>query len=308
MRVTPTRLALTGLVVLLLGGSLLAGYVVDLTAARPRVVLPSPLSTDAVSGRSATAMSDPGPNSPNSPPGPPDSAGAEPLPGAANPSATSAGSAGPAPNSVDPQGAAQNSPGGTPPSEAAGATAFSPSLCDGPPPDDLPVTPLDGSARGVNGWKLQAGWSYFTDGSGFHVAVPDGWTHQLIGTTHCFRGPRNARTITLDAARDPTTDPLTVARAEETRLAASRMLPGYALVGVDQVPLLNKAADWEYRYNSANGTARHSVFRWFVMGGRAYALGWSTTEKTWTADLTKIRMIRSTFYSSRPTPSPSTGP
>jgi hypothetical protein len=159
---------------------------------------------------------------------------------------------------------------------------------------------MDGSARGVNGWNLQTGWSYFTDGSGFHIAVPNGWTHQRIGTTHCFRGPRNSRTITLDAARDPAADPLAVARAEETRLASSGALPGYALVDVEQVPLLNKAADWEYRHDSPSGTSRHSVFRWFVMGSRAYVLGWTTTEKAWNNDLTKIRMIRSTFYSSRP--------
>jgi hypothetical protein len=167
---------------------------------------------------------------------------------------------------------------------------------------------VNGSARGVSGWNLQAGWSYFSDGSGFHIAVPNGWTYQRIGTTYCFRGPRNARTITLDTARDPAADPATEARAEEGRHATSGALPGYALVGVSQVPLLLKAADWEYRYLSASGTTRHAVFRWFVMGGRAYALGWSTTEKSWNADLTKIQMIRSTFYSRHSTASPQSPP
>jgi hypothetical protein len=160
----------------------------------------------------------------------------------------------------------------------------------------------------VNGWNLQTGWSYFTDGSGFHIAVPNGWTYQRIGTTHCFRGPRNARTITLDTARDPAADPATEARAEESRHATAGALPGYALVGVNQVPLLLKAADWEYRYLSANGAARHAVFRWFVMGGRAYVLGWTTTEKSWNADLAKIQMIRGTFYLSRSTQSPPRSP
>ncbi|GIF36123.1 hypothetical protein Axi01nite_04340 [Actinoplanes xinjiangensis] len=294
VRVTPARLALTGVVVLLLlGGSLLAGYVAELTGARPRVFVPSPLSTETAQERSTNSASDPVPNSPpfgpvggspstgvpgspETPAGPPDPNGGE-----------SAGSLGPAPASSDPQ------------TTSSAASAFSPSLCDSPPPDGLPVTPLDGSARGVNGWNLQAGWSYFTDGSGFHIAVPNGWTHQRIGTTHCFRGPRNGRTITLDAARDPAADPLAEARAEESRLATSGALPGYTLVGVGQVPLLLKAADWEYRYRSASGSARHAVFRWFVMGGRAYALGWATAEKSWSADLAEVQMIRSTFYTIR---------
>ncbi|WP_239143831.1 hypothetical protein [Actinoplanes philippinensis] len=241
----------------------------ELTSARPRVFVPSPLSTDTNQDPPVTATSNPAPNS--SPLGPPAPTGV--------PSST--GSSGP-----------------------DTSAAFSPSHCDSPPPGDLPVTPLDGAARGVNGWDLQAGWSYFTDGSGFHIALPDGWSHQRIGTTHCFRATRSTRTITLDTAGDPAADQVAVARAEESRLATSGGLPGYELIGVTPVPLLHKAADWEYRYQSTSGAARHAVFRWFVMGGRAYVLGWTTTEKAWNTDLIKIQLIRSTFYSSRSTSSP----
>ncbi|WP_433797900.1 hypothetical protein [Actinoplanes sp. CA-252034] len=289
---------MTGLVVLLLGGSLLAGYVAERTSARPQVYLPSPLSTDTSRDSPGITTTDPAPDS--SPLGPP---GAAPSTGG-NGTDTSTGPVGPGLASADPQGTSPTPAGTASSAESTVAPAFSPSLCDSPPPDGLPVTPLEDAARGVNGWDLQAGWSYFTDGSGFRIAVPDGWTHQRIGTTHCFRAPRNARMITLDVARDPAVDQVTAARAEENRLAASGALPGYELVGVTSVPLLHKAADWEYRYRSASGAARHAVFRWFVMGGRAYALGWSTTEKTWSTDLVKIQMIRGTFYSSRSTPSP----
>lgn len=297
-RVTHARLAVTALVVLLLSGSLLASYVVERTTARPQVFLPTPLSTEASPDPSPTSM-----------PGAPTTTSAATDPGLPGALGTSNASAGPGTTSVAPEQPPASS-GVTSASEPAVAPvqAFSPSLCDSPPPDDLPVTPLAGAAQGVSGLNLQSGWSYFTDGSGFHIAVPDGWTYQLIGTTHCFRSPRNARTLTLDAARDPAADPVTESRAEESRLAASGELPDYALIGVNPVPLLNKAADWEYRYRSAVGATRHAVFRWFVMGGRAYALGWSTTEKAWTADLPKIQMIRSTFYSKRSTPSPQSGP
>lgn len=47
IRVTQARLVATGLVVLLLGGSLLAGYVTELNEPSPQVFLPAPSSTSA---------------------------------------------------------------------------------------------------------------------------------------------------------------------------------------------------------------------------------------------------------------------
>lgn len=181
------------------------------------------------------------------------------------------------------------------------AVAYSPVRCDAPPPAGLPKTPQKAAARGVNGLTLQAGWSYFNDSTGFHIAVPDGWTYQRIGTTYCFRSPRSTRVMTLDTARDPAADPLAASQAEESRIAGSGNPPGYALIGIAQVPLLNKAADWEFRYHSRSGTPRQAGVRWFVTSGRAYTLGWSTTAKNWKPDLIKIQMIRGTFYTKRPT-------
>jgi serine/threonine protein kinase len=278
IRVTPARLTVTGLVVLLLGGSLVAGYVAELTGARPQVVLPSPLSsasppTPAESPGHQPGATVPVPTSPPFVPGVPD------------------------PTVVPPASPASSGPATTD-SVAPAVRPFSPLTCDAPSPASLPLTPLRGATRGVNGWTLQTGWSYFSDGSGFHIAVPDGWTHQRIGTTHCFRSPRGNRVMTVDTGRDPAVDPLTASRDAEHRLAASGALTGYELIGLAAVPLLNRAADWEYRHQASSGAARHTVIRWFLIGGKAYVLGWSTPEKTWKSDLSRIQMVRSTFYSS----------
>lgn len=180
---------------------------------------------------------------------------------------------------------------------------FSPIVCDVPPPDDVPVAPRDRAARGVNGWALQAGWSYFTDGSGFHIPVPDGWTYQRIGATYCFREPGGPRVLSLDVGRQARTDPLRGCRAEERRLRQTGRVRDYALIAIAPVTLLHKAADWEYRYRGDTGILRRATTRWFSAGGRAYALGWSTTEATWAAEFSKIQMIRSTFYTDGPTAS-----
>jgi serine/threonine protein kinase len=279
MRVTPARLTVTGLVVLLLGGSLVAGYVAELTGARPQVFLPSPLSSvspvpaDSPGHQPGAITPGPVPTSPPFVPGVPD------------------------PTVVPSASPALSGPAATTEPVAPAVRPFSPLTCDSPSAPDLPLTPLRGATRGVNGWTLQAGWSYFSDGSGFHIAVPDGWTHQRIGTTHCFRSPRGIRVMTVDTGRDPAADPLTASQDAERRLVTSGALTGYELIGLASVPLLHRAADWEYRYQASGGAARHTVIRWFLIGGKAYVLGWSTPEKNWKSDLSRIQMIRSTFYS-----------
>ena len=330
-RVARARLAITGLVVLFAAGSLLTGYVAELDEPRPRVFFPSPESTVPSLSASSGSWPSPGPGAPlptgmpgfsagntGGPvgPGPAGPLGAGPS-GTPNPAVSSgAGSSGAEPSGVGPSGAAGPAvssgagPAGVP-APAGPATVewtpFSPVVCDRPPPAGLPRTPRKGAARGVNGWKLQAGWSYFNDGSGFHIAVPDGWSYQRTGDTYCFRSPRNTRVLSLDTGRDPAADPLAAARAEARRLVDSKSLPGYSPVAITPVPLLNKTADWEYRYRSAAGTARHAGVRWFVLDGRGYALGWNTPERTWSADLLKIQLIRATFYAERAARAPRLG-
>ncbi|MEU4561762.1 protein kinase [Actinoplanes sp. NPDC023936] len=176
---------------------------------------------------------------------------------------------------------------------------FSPIACDASPPTGLPATPQKGAARGVNGWTLQAGWSYFTDGSGFHLAVPDGWTYQRIGTLYCFRDPGSTRSMSLDTGRDPAASPVKACRAEDRRLRREGRIPGYASIGVAAVPLLHRAADWDVRYRDG-GTLRRASTRWLTIGDDAYAIGWATPDTDWAGHVDELRMVRTTFYTDHP--------
>jgi hypothetical protein len=180
------------------------------------------------------------------------------------------------------------------------AVGFSPALCDGPAPSAAPRLPQKSAARGVNGWALIPGWSYFADGSGFHIPVPDGWTYQRIGTMYCFRDTLGDRVLSLDTARNPAGDPVKACKTEAARLVKAGALPGYQQISIETRPLLNKAADWEYRYRDPAGTLLHVQTRWFASNGHAYALSWATREIDWSADLSKISMVLSTFYTDRP--------
>nr|WP_045741504.1 serine/threonine-protein kinase [Actinoplanes rectilineatus] len=160
-------------------------------------------------------------------------------------------------------------------------------------------TPQKGALRGVNGWNLQAGWSYFTGGSGFHLAVPDGWDYHRTGTTYCFRNPNASQVLSIDVGQDPKRNPLEACRAESRR----RTGPGYQLIGIAAVPLIHAAADWEYRYRTPAGAPRRAAVRWFVSGGKAYVIGWSTSENAWTTELSHAQMVRGTFWTDHAPPS-----
>jgi serine/threonine protein kinase len=183
-----------------------------------------------------------------------------------------------------------------PPSRTVAVGGFSPAACDGTTSSDAPETPQKGASRGVNGWALYAGWSYFTDGTGFHMPVPDDWTYQKAGTTYCFRDPDGGRLMTLDVGRKPSGDPLQACRKEAARLVSAGALPGYHQVSLEPRPLLNKAADWEYQYRAPDNTLLHVQTRWFATNGKAFAISWQTRDVDWSGDFAKISMVLSTFY------------
>jgi len=177
---------------------------------------------------------------------------------------------------------------------------FSPSACGEAPGVGLSRTPQPGAARSVNGWQLLDGYSYFSVPPVFHLAVPDGWTYEKVGSTYCFRDPGGVRFLSVDPERNPAGDPVTACQNEAKRLVADGELPGYRQLGIDPVPLLSKTADWEYTYQGRDGLRMHAMTRWFISEGRAYALGWATREFDWQVNLSMYSMLKSTFYVNQP--------
>jgi hypothetical protein len=196
-------------------------------------------------------------------------------------------------------GASSPSPSADTGGAAAGIGGFSPRICDRPIGESTPRTPLPGAVRigPHNGLQALPGWSYHRDDSGFVVAVPNGWAYERVGTTVCFSDPRGVRVLSVDTGRKPTADPVVACRQEAQRLARTGALPGYAEVGIARVPYLAKAADWEYRYDDAQGDRMHAATRWFTAGGKAYALGWVTADFDWQVNRSNLTMILSSFDS-----------
>ncbi|GAA2473543.1 hypothetical protein Ahu01nite_047170 [Winogradskya humida] len=179
---------------------------------------------------------------------------------------------------------------------AAAPVGFSPVKCLAEAPDGLPTTPQPGAERLRDGWALYAGWSYFRQGD-FHIAVPDGWTYEKVGTTLCFRDPIALRVLSVDPSRNPGGDPEKACRDEVARLREAGRLPGYQQYGINRVSSLDRAADWEYAYDDKGSGARlHAMTRWVASGGKGYAYGLMTRDLDWPANFATWGMIVSTFY------------
>ncbi|MEV8506547.1 serine/threonine-protein kinase [Actinoplanes sp. NPDC051475] len=176
-----------------------------------------------------------------------------------------------------------------------GAGGFSPVGCLSPAAPGLPRTPQSGAEKLRDGWALYQGWSYFTRGD-FHIAVPDGWTYERIGTTLCFRDPSNLRVLSVDPERKAKGDPVKACRDEAARLRAAGDLPGYQQYALRKVPSLTRAADWEYAYDGPTGVRMHAMTRWIASDGSGYAFGLMTRDLDWPANFATWGMIVSTFY------------
>jgi hypothetical protein len=173
---------------------------------------------------------------------------------------------------------------------------FSPVVCNGDAPAGAPTAPQRGAARANNGWAVLSGWSFFDGGNGFRVAVPDGWTYQRIGTEYCFRDNVGQRLLSIDFGRKPSANAVKACRTEAARLVAAGALPGYDQLRIEATPLVNRAADWEYRYRGPGGVLMHAQTRWFAKGGKAYAISWATQQIDWADNRAKFDMVLSTFY------------
>jgi hypothetical protein len=181
--------------------------------------------------------------------------------------------------------------------DSSGIGGFSPLVCAGPASAPAPTAPQPGAPGSVNGWNLPPGWSYFSVGTGPHVAVPDGWTYRLIGTTYCLRDPSAERVLSIATSRHTSADPVSTLRNEASRLVNAGALPDYRQIAMERRRLLSEAADWEYTYRDSHGPTLHVLTRWSVVGGKAYAISWSTEDVDWAADAPKFHLVMSMLSS-----------
>ncbi len=183
------------------------------------------------------------------------------------------------------------------PSATAGPTAAaSVAPSEAAPPSQAPTQVSTTAATGGGPTTLPAGWHYFSDPTGFTVAVPTDWTveHRHDGMVY-FHDPTGARLLGIAQRRDPQPDPVTDWQDQERQRVAAGDFPQYEGLGIRRVDYHLGAADWEFRFTE-DGVRVHVINRGAIFGPhQAYGFYWSVRNDQWDENLSNFDLITRTF-------------
>ena len=143
--------------------------------------------------------------------------------------------------------------------------------------------------------SLPGGYHWHHDGTGFTIAVPDGWSATHHGHYLYVEDPHSSRILIVDQTDTPKPDPLKDWREQE---AARRSgYSGYHRIRLEAVdyPPAQEAADWEFTYNGSGG--RNHVLNRNILASkkRAYALYWSAPDSRWKSSRSIFDAFAATF-------------
>jgi hypothetical protein len=143
------------------------------------------------------------------------------------------------------------------------------------------------------GPALPAGWHRYQDPSGFSLYVPDGWRMSKEGTIVYFRG--NNRVLGIDQTDTPQPDPFQDWRRQRDNRLRGGEFPRYQEVRLVNVPFWQKAADWEFSFDSSGGRL-HVNNRGFIVSPRkAYGIWWQTPDAEWDAARPDLQLVFDSF-------------
>ncbi|WP_239380854.1 serine/threonine-protein kinase [Frankia sp. CIT1] len=141
-----------------------------------------------------------------------------------------------------------------------------------------------------------AGWQSYSGRSGWSVAYPPGWEQHPAGGTERidFINPDTGAYLRVDTAAQANPSALADWQAHEGDLRAR--LTNYERVRITPSDGGDGSiqADWEFLYTSG-GKRVHVLNRGIVRNGHGYALYWSTSDASWSADLPLMWRLFSTF-------------
>ncbi len=139
-----------------------------------------------------------------------------------------------------------------------------------------------------------AGFTTYTDQTGFSVAVPEGWQagpSDRSPTAVDVMDPSGTRFLRIDQTDTPKDDPKKDWEQQEKSVAAR--LDNYQRISIEEVDYNGwPAADWEFTW----GSGTHVINRGFVPNeSKGYALYMSSTESQWAESLQIFQVAADTF-------------
>ncbi|MDP9795253.1 tRNA A-37 threonylcarbamoyl transferase component Bud32 [Catenuloplanes nepalensis] len=191
---------------------------------------------------------------------------------------------------------------GTPsagPSDAPASQAVQPSPVGAPTPSPTGQAAgggenAGGSGEGSGRPQLPQGWRDYTDPTGFKVYVPNGWTQSQDGTMVYFTGP-TGRVLGVDQTNTPKADPVADWSEQRDTRIADGDFPGYSEVKIVAVDYFQKAADWEWTYDSQFGRVHVNNRGVVTSPTQAYGIYWQTPESDWNAANKDLQLIFDSF-------------
>jgi hypothetical protein len=165
------------------------------------------------------------------------------------------------------------------------------------PPSTGHQGPTGGASR-VGGTGVPAGYTRYTDPSGFSVAVPVGWTKTRVRPGQLdFQDPSGSRYLRFGYTSMPHDDP----KADWERLEPSvqQRLAGYHRISIEDVSYRGwPTADWQFTFGSSGQT--RVIDRGFkVDESHGYAIYLSAPASDWQHSFTYFDVAARTF---RPAP------
>lgn len=167
---------------------------------------------------------------------------------------------------------------------------------------DRTVTTSPSPSRSAVGQPVTpAGYFRFEHPAGFSVAIPDGWTQEVVQPSGIiqFRDPQDAigggRFLRLYAAPANRTMQEYFATADRTNKVE---LPGYQLISIGgSTAGTRQSMDWEFTHRRP--VDRHVIDRGFILDGTAYSFYLSTREDQFAASKHILDASTASFALSR---------
>ncbi|MBB2941362.1 hypothetical protein FB565_001066 [Actinoplanes lutulentus] len=150
--------------------------------------------------------------------------------------------------------------------------------------------PVQSSAAAVAA-VLPEEFGWWTDPSGFRVAVPDGWRPDpLTDGEVSFADPTGGTMLRISRWPGPAADVVAGLLAQEQDIA----VPAYRRLRIEALPGATGAV-WEYTFLNPDSVAMRGLRRVVASGAEAYLIEWRTARDAWHAALPQLTVVLSTF-------------
>ncbi|MFF0374363.1 serine/threonine-protein kinase [Actinoplanes missouriensis] len=138
---------------------------------------------------------------------------------------------------------------------------------------------------------LPEDFGWWTDPSGFRVAVPNGWKpNPLADGVVSFADPLGEASLRISRWQGSTRDVVAGLLAEERDIA----FPAYRRLRIEALPSAGGAV-WEYTFVSPDAVVMRGLRRVVESGAEAYLIEWRTARDAWIGALPQLTVVLSTF-------------